>query len=190
MKSSAPLVDGAIPKSLPLILLAVLYLVMEPVCAAAVLTTVMVSLTGTVDGPPESVVFSGKAQIKAKVAVDPDAEASTNVLLAIDLSKVVGIGSLSGKTYLTTTQEILNRTLTAADLFEITFNFSQSGQHDAAARVGLASFNLGFDMDTGRLTGASGEVSPLGFPESDEHESDMREDDSETPGASSSKGLP
>lgn len=148
--------------------------------------SIVVALFGTVDGPPESVVFSGPVQLEATLIESPGLGTPNSVLLVVDLRQVAGIGAATGKTYVTSTQEILNRQLTVADLFELTFTFFPSGEGRAAARVGMVSFNLGFDTATGQFTGAEAEVVPPNFPENDELAITVPED---VP-ASSSRVLP
>lgn len=129
--------------------------------AGAPVTTVMVPIAGTINGGSESVAFSGQAQVKARVLFG----ASPKVELSIDLGKMVGIGASTGKTYVSATQEILNRQLTVADLFDVTFTFVPAGGGSELARIGTANFNLGFDIDSGRLIGARAEVVSPDLPD-------------------------
>lgn len=121
-------------------------------------TAALVSIKGTVSGLPESVAFSGQAQLNANVVTDPDFGAPPTVVLSLDLSKVTGVGVSTGKKYVTSNQEILNRGLTAADTVQFTFPFLPSGGSAMSSRVGLASFNLSFDVNTLKLTGATGAI--------------------------------
>ena len=129
--------------------------------ASAPVTTLMVPIAGTIDGQPESVAFSGRAQVKARVLFGTSAK----VELSVDLGQMVGIGTSTGNTYVTATQEILNRPLTVADLFDVTFTFVPAGGGSESARIGTANFNLGFDIDSGRLIGAEAEVVSPDFPD-------------------------
>jgi hypothetical protein len=124
----------------------------------ATTTPAWVSIKGTVSGAPESVAFSGQAKLTARVVTDPDFGAVPTVVLSIDLSGVTGVGSSTGKTYVNSNQEIVNRRLTAADMVQLTFPFYPSGTSTMAARVGMASFNLRFDVNTLKLTAASGSI--------------------------------
>lgn len=135
--------------------------------SAATVTTTMVSLDGMVDGPPESIVFSGELQIDAKAVESAEFEAPTSVELVVDLRRVVGVGSATGKRYVSSTQDILTRQLAVADLFEFAFTFFPAGEA-GAVRVGLLLFNLGFDMTTGQIIGAKAEVVSPDFPGIDE----------------------
>jgi hypothetical protein len=124
--------------------------------ATATTTTALVPLSGIVSGMPESVKFSGQAQVSARVVTDPTFGSWPTVVLNIDLSNVTGVGSSTGKNYGTSNREILTRTLSAADTVQVTVPFQQSG--GVAALVGMASFNLSFDVNTLKLTAASGSI--------------------------------
>ena len=121
-------------------------------------TAGLVSMAGIVSGVPESVAFSGLAQLNANVVTDPDFGSPPTVVLSIDLGRVTGVGLSTGKKYVISNQEILNRGLTAADTVQVTFPFYPSGGSAMSPRVGMASFNLSFDLTTLRLTGASGDI--------------------------------
>jgi hypothetical protein len=122
-------------------------------------TAALVPVKGIVSGLPESVSFSGQAQLKANVVTDPDFGSPPTLVLSIDLSKVTGVGSSTGKKYVTSNQEILTRRLSAADTVQATFPFYLSGDSTmTSSRVGTASFNLSFNVNTLQLTGASGEI--------------------------------
>lgn len=121
-------------------------------------TAALVPIWGVVSGSPESVLFAGQAQLNARVVTDPDFGSPPTVVLSINLSNVMGLGSSTGKKYVTSDQEILNRRLTAADTVQVTFPFYPSGGSAMSARVGLASFNLSFDVNTLKLTAASGSI--------------------------------
>src|SRR5882672_2714894 len=70
-----------------------------------------------------TVNFSGQAQVKANVVTDPDFGAQPTVVLSIDMSNVTGVGASTGKKYVVSAQETLNRKLNAADLVQVTFPF-------------------------------------------------------------------
>jgi len=120
-------------------------------------TPALVTVNGVVSGSPESVSFSGQAQLNANVVTDPDFGAPPTVVLSVDLSNITGVGSSTGKKYVISNQEILNRRLAAADTVQMTFPFSQNGSSGASG-IGMASFNLSFDVITLKLTGASGSI--------------------------------
>ncbi|HMH18956.1 MAG TPA: hypothetical protein VK572_12505 [Burkholderiales bacterium] len=121
-------------------------------------TGALVSIKGTVTGSPESVSFSGQAKLSASVVTDPDFGNSPNVVLSIDLSNVTGVGSSTGKKYVTSSQEVLSRRLIAADKVQLTFPFVQSGGSPTTSRVGAASFNLSYNVNSLKLTGATGQI--------------------------------
>jgi len=118
----------------------------------------LVSIKGTVSGTPENVAFSGQAKVSANVVTDPDFGTTPTVMLTIDLSGVSGVGSSSGKKYLTADQEIVRRRLAATDSVQLRFPFYASGGSAMAPRVGLASFSLSFNVNSLQLTGASGAI--------------------------------
>jgi len=60
--------------------------------AALAAPTVVVPISGTVDGLPESVYFSGIAEITTTLMTDPDLRTPPGVMLSIDLHNVVGQG--------------------------------------------------------------------------------------------------
>jgi len=119
------------------------------------LSSALIGIKGTVSGTPESVAFSGQAKIGSKMVTDPDFGNPPTVVLSIDLSNVTGVGSSTGKTYVTSSRVILDRRLTAADTVQVPFPFFPSGGGAMSARVGMASFNLSFNVNTGMLTGAT-----------------------------------
>ena len=121
-------------------------------------TAALVSIKGTVSGSPESVNFSGQVKLNASVVTDPDFGSTPRVVLSIDLSNVTGVGSSTGKKYVTSNQGILTRRLAAADAVQLTFPFYPSGGSPMSPRIGLASFNLSFNVNSLTLTGASGAI--------------------------------
>ena len=121
-------------------------------------TPALVSIKGTVSGPPENVSFSGQAKLSASVVTDPDFGTTPVVVLSIDLSGVTGVGSSSGKKYVISDGEIVRRRLAAADAVQLRFPFFPSGGGAMSARTGVASLSLGFDVNSLKLTGASGAI--------------------------------
>jgi hypothetical protein len=119
----------------------------------------VVLIQGTVSGGAESVRFAGHAQLKANVVPDDHTGGWPTVILTIDLSKVSGVGALSGRKYVTLMQETFTRQLSAADTIEASFPFYPNGDADiASARVGTAAFHLSFNVNTLKLTGATAEI--------------------------------
>ena len=121
-------------------------------------TSALVPVSGVVTGGAESVSFSGKAKVSANVVTDPDFGGTPVVVLTIDLSGLNGVGAATRKKYVTADGEIVNRRLTAADTVQYTFPFYESGAGAMSAREGSASFNLSFDVNTLKLTGATGSI--------------------------------
>src|SRR5262249_43702827 len=121
-------------------------------------TSALVTVKGAVVGAPETVNFSGQAKVNANVVTDPDFGTQPTVVLSIDMSGVSGVGASTGKKYVVSSQETMNRRLNAADLVQVTFPFYQSGASLSTARIGAASFSLGYNVGTLKLTGASGQI--------------------------------
>jgi len=121
-------------------------------------TSALVSVKGSVIGAPENVNFSGQAQVSTKIVTDPDFGLPPTVLVSIDLSNVAGVGASTGKKYVVVSQETLRRPFNAADLVQITFPFYPSGGGSASSRLGEASFSLGYDVRTLKLTGVSAQI--------------------------------
>ena len=121
-------------------------------------TSALVPVSGVVTGGAESVSFSGQAKVSALVVTDPDFGSTPTVVLSIDLSGLSGVGASTGKKYVTADGETLNRRLAAADMLQYTFPFTQSGAGAMSSRVGSATFNLSFDVNTLTLTGATGRI--------------------------------
>lgn len=114
------------------------------------------TLTGTLT---ESVNFSGKAVIRARVTPDPDFRTSDIVVLFIDLSGVSGVGATSKKKYVTSNKTIVQRRLLPSDSVEVSFPFWQSGTSaTGSGPAGTVAFALTFDVNTKMLTGATGTV--------------------------------
>ena len=124
----------------------------------------MVPIRGIVSGSPESVNFSGNAVVKSRLAPDPDFN-RPRLVLSLDLTGITGVGSQSGAKYVISGPELTQREVAASHAFEFTFPFKSSKSATAAtARTGVASFVLDFDVNTGAVTGASGNVTSPNFP--------------------------
>ena len=85
-----------------------------------------VAVSGTVSGRPESVAFSGRAQIQSRLALDPEDKRRAKILLQIDLGGVSGVGASTRAAYLIEAQEVITRSLAPADVIEMTFPFHAS----------------------------------------------------------------
>jgi hypothetical protein len=122
-----------------------------------------VPIKGIVSGQPESVSFSGQAQIQSRLVRDPDFN-KPSLLLTIDLSGVPGVGSSTNAKYVIPSQENVQRPLAPSHRVEITFPFMRSGNTSmTSARTGVASFALDFDTSTGAITSATANVASPSF---------------------------
>lgn len=122
-----------------------------------------VAIKGVVSGSPESVNFAGQAKVSSRLAPDPDFF-KPRLVLSIDLREVSGVGSSSGAKYVISGPELVQRSVAASHAVEITFPFRRSASAALSARSGVASFVIDFDVNTGAVTGASGNVSTPNFP--------------------------
>ncbi len=129
-------------------------LLSEPSAAAAATNTAYVEVRGTVSGSPESVSFTGQARVTSRLAKDPDF-GSPRLVLTIDLGPVAGTGSASGRKYVISGPEIVQRRVATSHAVQFTFPFIGGNE---LPRSGLASFALDFNPDTGAITKASGRV--------------------------------
>jgi hypothetical protein len=118
----------------------------------------LVTVKGAVVGAPETVNFSGQAKVSTSVVTDPDFGAQPTVILSIDMTGVTGVGASTGRKYVVSGPGTMNRRLNATDLVQVTFPFYQSGASPTTARIGAASFSLGYSVSTLKLTGASGQI--------------------------------
>ena len=134
--------------------------------ATSSLTTLSVSgvsIKGVVSGQPESVSFSGQAQISSRLVQDPDF-GNPVLLLTVNLGSVSGVGQSTKAKYVIASQELVQRHLAPSHRVEITFPFMKSGSTDASsARTGVASFAFDFDTITGAVTSATGKVASPAF---------------------------
>jgi hypothetical protein len=132
---------------------------------ALVPTSSVVSIAGTVTGLPESVYFTGPAQISTRPAPGRIAGATAHVVVSIDLRQLSGRGLSTGATYVSSGQANLTRLFAASDLIELTFPFYQSGAAaDSPARTGVATFALAYDVTTGALTAAVATIAAPHLP--------------------------
>jgi len=143
---------------------ALLAVVLSLAAAPALAQEKLVAIKGVVSGSPESVSFSGNAKVSSRYAPDPDFN-RPRLVLTIDLTSVAGVGSSSGAKYVVYGPELVGRQLAASHSVEILFPFrSVKAAASATPRTGVASFVLDFDVDTGALTKAAGNVSSPNFP--------------------------
>jgi hypothetical protein len=125
--------------------------------------TALVSIAGTVSGAPESVSFSGQAQVASRRALDPDFN-NPGLVFSIDLTGVTGVGLSTKKKYVIQGPEIVQRKLVFSHQVEITFPFvdgTSTGM--SSTRSGLAAFTLSVDVNTGVVTTATASVATPSF---------------------------
>ena len=127
--------------------------------------TALIPVSGIVSGQPESVRFSGQAQISSELVLDPSRiNHPPAVILIVDLSGVSGTGSSTGAKYVAGNDggTVLRR-LVGADTVEVTFPFSRDrtmgmSMGMSSVRSGVASFALSFDLNTGAITSGKGNI--------------------------------
>lgn len=135
-----------------------------PAHAAVTWSTTLVPIKGSVDGVPETVVFSGKAKVSSRLAPDPVFN-TPSLVLNIDLTGVSAVGSSTRSKYVITGPEMVQRKVAASQLVEITFPFAKGSMTGSSeARTGVATFALNFDLTSGAVTTGSGNVSSPNFP--------------------------
>jgi len=122
----------------------------------------LVPIAGTVIDAQESVTFHGMAQVSANVVTDPDFGGWPTAVISIDLSSLTGIGISTGNAYVGSGAAIVTRPLGAADTVQLTFPYFMRGDNAVSARVGMASFNLSFNVNTMKLTGATAHIDSPG----------------------------
>ena len=128
----------------------------------ATASTSGVAIRGIVTGQPESVSFSGQAQVSSRLVQDPDF-GNPVLLLTVNLGSVSGVGQSTKAKYVVPTPERVQRHLAPSHDVEITFPFVRNGTDGSSARTGVASFALSFDPSTGAVTSATGKVASPNF---------------------------
>ena len=119
----------------------------------------LVPIEGMVEGKPETVVFQGEARVSSRLAQDSVFN-KPSLMLAIDLSGVSAIGTLTKSNYIISGQERIQRNVDASQLIEITFPFGQGNMTRASeVQTGVASFALNVDISNGMITTGKGNVS-------------------------------
>jgi len=132
-----------------------------PARAAFAPTIALIPASGIVNGQPESVKFSGRAQVSSELVLDTSKfNVPPAVILIFDLSNVSGIGSSTGAKYVAGgSGTSVYRPLVSNDTVEITFPFSRgTTMSTTSARSGVASFALGFDLNTGAITSGTANI--------------------------------
>ncbi len=135
--------------------------------AAFAPTIVLIPASGIVSGQPESVKFSGQAQVSSELVVDTSKfNVPPAVILTFDLSNVSGTGSATGAKYAVGGKGTsVYRQLVSADTIEITFPFSKGvTMSTSSPRSGVVSFVLSFDLSTGAITKGTANIVSPNFP--------------------------
>jgi len=137
-----------------------------PAQAAFAPTVALVPVSGIVSGQPESVRFSGLAQVSSELVLDTSKFfLAPAVILTVDLSKVSGTGSSTGAKYVVTGDgTVIYKQLVSADTLEIPFPFYRGSMNASSARSGVASFALSFDLNTGAITKGTASVAAPNYP--------------------------
>ena len=135
-----------------------------PAQAAVTWSSTLVPIKGSVDGVPETVVFSGNAKVNSRLAPDPVFNTPT-LVLSIDLTSVSAVGSSTRSKYVVTGPEMVQRKVAASQLVEITFPFAKGSMGGTSeARTGVATFALNFNLTNGAVTSGTGSVSSPNYP--------------------------
>lgn len=140
-----------------------------PARAAFAPTIALIPISGTVSGQPESVRFSGQAQVSSELVLDTSRTRPPHVpavILIIDLSGVSGTGSSSEARYAVGGDgTTVLRQLASTDTLQIPFPFSRgASMGTSSVRTGVASFALSFDTNTGAITKGTATVAAPNFP--------------------------
>ena len=138
-----------------------------PARAALAPTVALIPVSGIVTGQPESVKFSGQAQVSSELVLDTSKfNLPPAVILTFDLSNVSGTGSSSEARYTAGGKGTsVYRPLASNDTVEITFPFSRgTSMGMSSVRSGVATFALSFDMNTGAITKGTANIASPAFP--------------------------
>jgi len=157
----------AVLSFLVVVLSGLVLLVGGPARAASVPTVALIPTSGIVSGQPESVKFSGQAQVSSELVVDTSKfKVPPAVILTFDLSNVTGTGSATGAKYAVGGKGTnVYRQLVSADTVEITFPFSRgTAVSTSSVRSGVVSFTLSFDLTTGAITKGTASIVAPNFP--------------------------
>jgi hypothetical protein len=108
----------------------------------------------------EGVLFTGQVGVKTALVFDDTFGAAPIVIIALDLSGLSGVGSLTKAAYVTGLEPQMVRSFALTDRIDIAFPFSQSGMTNTSqVRNGLATIALNFNSTTGAVTGGSAIIS-------------------------------
>lgn len=96
----------------------------------------------------EPVKFAGSAAITGRVLLDPVFNGPPVLELVIDLTGIAGVGSSTGRSYVSAGQAVVQRPLKAADVIQVTFPFYVDGD-PGSARTGIATLNVTYSEVAG-----------------------------------------
>jgi hypothetical protein len=126
---------------------------------ALVPSSVSVPIAGTVFGLPESIFFSGTAQISVRPAEADAPGAVRHVVISIDLGQLSGQGLSTGANYLAGGLMTISRVLRPKDVFQATIPFSIAGSAPTdPARTAVAQFDFKFNMSDGSISAVTASV--------------------------------
>src|SRR6266700_5011985 len=156
----------------PIVLSGLLWWAGTPARAAFAQTIALIPVSGIVAGQPESVKFSGQAQVSSELVLDTSKfNLPPAVILIVDLSSVSGIGSSTGAKYTAGGNGTsAYRRLVSADTVEITFPFARGTTMSvtstglSSVRSGVVPFALSFDTNTGVITSGTANIAGPAFP--------------------------
>lgn len=132
----------------------------SPLPVRVVNAAVAVPVSGTVDGAPELVRFSGNVQVRSTLVRDLDTGKPPLVQLAIDLVDLVGQGMSSGARYVSQAEFVNSAELEAHEVIELSFPFHPGTRKGhQVARTGQLALTLRFDARSGAIIGANCRVS-------------------------------
>jgi len=141
---------------------AILFLSFAPASKALKPSTVAIPIAGTVFGLPESVFFSGTAEITVRSAETDVPGGSARMVISIDLGDVTGTGLSTGDVYVTGGLVRLTRRWVKGDVIRATIPFFVKGSAPTArGRTAVATFSFDYDVTTGALTSANAALAAL-----------------------------
>ena len=167
MKISRASVNPVVLSFLVVVLSGLMWWAGTPARAAFTPTIALIPVSGIVAGQPESVLFSGQAQVSSELVLHPSKfNHPPAVILTIDLSNVSGTGSSTGARYAAGGKGTsVFRPLVSNDTVEIAFPFSRGTTMGmSSVRTGVVSFALSFDLNSGAITKGPANIAGPAFP--------------------------
>jgi hypothetical protein len=138
---------------------------MAPALHAQAASAMAVPIAGTISGLPESVSFSGTAQLVVQEAMDNTPGSVPRLVVSIILNGVSGHGLTTGATYVLNGQTTLTRQFVATNVVEVTFPFSVRGSGPTASTgTAVASFSFHYNLGTGQIVSANASLAAPKLP--------------------------